>query len=115
MMRSRSIPFEEGFDPVARSLICRLLHPDLSKRLGASSECGAGVQIRRHPWFEGFDWAGLMKRQLSAPFVKKKFVVPSAMRTPLKVLRVRDAVEEDVPESPRTFSPKAIDSFFKHF
>ena len=30
-------------------------------------------------------------------------------------LSVRAAVENDPPESPRTYSPKAIDTFFKGF
>ncbi|QDZ23527.1 serine/threonine-protein kinase [Chloropicon primus] len=115
-MRAHSIRFEDDFDPVARDLVERLLHPKYSKRLGTGSN--AGVQIRSHPWFKGFDWAALMKRQMDAPkfdsgMPKLSLITPKKLVT--RSLSVRAAVEAEPPESPRTYSPTAIDTFFKGF
>lgn len=50
--------------PAAASLICGLLTFDPSTRLGAR---GAN-EIRGHPFFEGFDWDALLRREVMPPW-----------------------------------------------
>ena len=62
-----------------------------------------------------------MRRELEAPKLSAKGAPKlNILTTPQKKLltrslSVRAAVENDPPESPRTYSPKAIDTFFKGF
>ena len=128
-MLAHSIDFEileDGFDPLAKDLIEKLLYPKYTKRLGTSHN--AGPMVRGHPWFNDFDWIGLVKKQLSAPALGQRKdknegnsvksglspikIVPRSLQ---KVKSMRQAVENDPPESPRTYSPKAIDMFFTNF
>lgn len=47
-------------------LVKRLLTPDLTKRYGNLKN---GVtDIKEHKWFRGFDWNGLLKKQLEPPY-----------------------------------------------
>lgn len=108
-----------GIESRARDFVRSLLHPKLGKRLGTGVD--AGYRIRCHPWFEGFDWIALVRRELEAPNLSAKGASKlNILTTPQKKLltrslSVRAAVENDPPESPRTYSPKAIDTFFKGF
>lgn len=113
LMLTKSVPFGRDFDPVAKDLVKQLLNTNASKRLG-SSGADAAIKIRSHPWFKDIDWVALVKRELVAP----KLVAPPSpvhISTPKLILKVRKAVENDPPESPRTYSPKAIDTFFSGF
>jgi hypothetical protein len=114
-MNAYSIEFQEEFDPVAKDLVLQLLNPKYSKRLGTSND--AASKIRNHPFFEDFDWIGLVKRELQPPVLKTKERVPplTPLKTLLKVKSMKVSLENGPPESPRTYSPKAIDTFFKGF
>ncbi len=48
-------------------LIKRLLHPKPTNRLGVLK--GGASLIKQHPWFEGFDWEALEKKQMKPPFI----------------------------------------------
>jgi serine/threonine protein kinase len=51
----------------ARDLISKLLTADLTRRLGTLRH--GSKDIRRHPWFRGFDWNALMHKKIQAPIV----------------------------------------------
>ncbi|KAL3285204.1 hypothetical protein HHI36_019319 [Cryptolaemus montrouzieri] len=52
----------------AQSLIKKLCRESASERLGYQK---GGIQdIRKHRWFQGFDWDGLVSRSLQAPIVQ---------------------------------------------
>jgi len=53
----------------AKDLIAKLLTADLTRRLGTLHH--GPKDIRRHPWFKGLDWIGMMNKQLTAPMVPK--------------------------------------------
>lgn len=55
----------DTFTPDAENLIYRLLEVDEHTRLG-SSIC-ASLEIKRHPYFEGIDWAGLENKLVPPP------------------------------------------------
>lgn len=58
--------FPKEVSASARDLMRKLLSPVPSTRLGMLR---GGVQdVKKHPWFAGFDWNGLQRRQLSPPF-----------------------------------------------
>lgn len=48
-----------------KDVISRLLDKNQSTRLGSN---GDADEIVNHPWFYGFDWEKLMKRELEAPY-----------------------------------------------
>ena len=56
---------EDGFPPVARDFIEKLLVPDYEKRLGHN---GAG-EIKEHPFFEGINWDTLIYESREDIFV----------------------------------------------
>ena len=48
-------------------MIKHLLNIDIYKRMGCTKK---GIyEIIQHPFFEGFDWKGLLYRNLEAPYV----------------------------------------------
>lgn len=49
-----------------KDLITKLLDKDQKTRLGSN---GDADELVNHPWFKGFDWDKLMKRETVAPFV----------------------------------------------
>eukprot|EP00736_Rhodelphis_marinus_P000174 Rmarinus@m.19539 len=51
----------------AMDLIYKLLHPNPAQRYGCLK--GGATDVKTHPWFKGFDWDGLFKKQLKAPYV----------------------------------------------
>ena len=55
-----------GISEGAASFVEALLEPDPATRLGGSS-LGGMDEVRVHPFFWGFDWARLEKRQLPTP------------------------------------------------
>ena len=114
-MNAYSIDFTEDFDPVAKDLVLQMLNPKYSKRLGTSKD--AASKIRNHPWFKDFDWVALVKRELPPPVPKCKEKIPplTPLKTLLKVKSMKEALENEPPESPRTYSPRAIDTFFSGF
>ncbi|GAQ78430.1 putative cGMP-dependent serine/threonin protein kinase [Klebsormidium nitens] len=55
-----------NLSPDLTDLLTRLLEKDPDRRIGAEK----GLQeIRDHPWFHGFDWGALERRELTPPFV----------------------------------------------
>ncbi len=61
------VNFARHFDRNAKSLIKKLLVADLTKRYGCLK--GGAEDVKKHKWFQGFDWEGLLARQLPAPIV----------------------------------------------
>ena len=53
----------------AKDLITRMLTTDPKERLG--SFAGAEKDIKTHPFFEGFDWENLLKKNVRVPFKPK--------------------------------------------
>ena len=63
------IKFPSGFDSNAKSIIKHLLDADLTKRYGNLKN---GVKdITGHRFFKGFDWAKLIKKELTPPYKPK--------------------------------------------
>ena len=58
--------FPRGFDPPAKDLVLALLNREPAKRLGCAA--GSDDAVRAHPFFEGYDWEGLLQRQVAAPW-----------------------------------------------
>ncbi|KAL1915968.1 uncharacterized protein VTP21DRAFT_6356 [Calcarisporiella thermophila] len=61
------IHFPPYIDPVAKDLIKRLLTADRTRRLGNLR--GGADDIKRHKWFRGVDWQGLLCKTVPAPIV----------------------------------------------
>lgn len=62
-----SFPSKPVISPEAQDLITQLLIKDPAKRLGTK----AGAEdIKKHPWFEGINWA-LLRHQIP-PYVPRK-------------------------------------------
>lgn len=55
--------------PVICDLLEKLLKKDPKERLGYGPD--DAEDIKKHPWFEGFDWNALLEKKLKAPFVPK--------------------------------------------
>jgi serine/threonine protein kinase len=61
------VTFPRHFDRNAKSLIKKLLVADLTKRYGCLK--GGAEDVKKHKWFQGFDWEALVKREMTAPVV----------------------------------------------
>jgi serine/threonine protein kinase len=61
------IAFPNHLSRNAVDLIRKLLNPKPTKRLGVIS--GGASLIKAHPWFQKFDWDGLIHKTLPAPFI----------------------------------------------
>ncbi|VDI81121.1 3-phosphoinositide-dependent protein kinase 1-like isoform X2 [Mytilus galloprovincialis] len=54
--------FPDGFDPLARDLVEKLLVIEPTQRLGCE-ELGGMEQLKSHPFFEGIDWEHLSEQK----------------------------------------------------
>jgi len=64
-----TLSFPRYFDRNAKNLVKKLLVADLTRRYGClKSEAD---DIKRHKWFQGIDWALLVERRLTAPFIPR--------------------------------------------
>lgn len=54
---------------LAKDLLKRLLVGDRTKRLGNLK--GGPEDIKRHKWFRGVDWIGLLEKTVRAPIIPK--------------------------------------------
>lgn len=63
------IKFPKNFDSNAKSLVKHLLVADLGKRYG-NLKNGAN-DIKKHRWFNDFDWKKLLRKELPSPFTPK--------------------------------------------
>ncbi|KAI9325783.1 camp-dependent protein kinase [Zopfochytrium polystomum] len=61
------ISFPSHFESTAKDLVKKLLTADRSKRLGNLK--GGSDDIKKHKWFRGVDWQGLVERSVHAPIV----------------------------------------------
>ncbi|KAI8641702.1 camp-dependent protein kinase 9 [Parasitella parasitica] len=61
------VQFTPHFDPLAKDLLKRLLVSDRTRRLGNLK--GGSEDVKRHKWFRGVDWVGLLKKDVRAPIV----------------------------------------------
>eukprot|EP01137_Pigoraptor_chileana_P003710 Opistho-2@44309 len=77
---SGKVNFGKDFNKNEMDLISKLLHVNQSKRLGNLR--GGAVDIKRHKWFEGFDWEGLEKREMTPPYVPAVKSVTDASNFP---------------------------------
>ncbi|XP_022241910.1 cGMP-dependent protein kinase 1-like [Limulus polyphemus] len=63
------IDFPRNISRNAQSLIKRLCRENPTERLGYQK--GGITDIKKHKWFQGFDWDGLLARTLSPPILPK--------------------------------------------
>jgi len=63
------VTFPRHFDKNAKSLIKKLLVADLTKRYGCMK--GAADDVKKHKWFQGFDWEALITKQMQTPIIPK--------------------------------------------
>ncbi|KAI9247325.1 camp-dependent protein kinase 9 [Sporodiniella umbellata] len=61
------VQFSSHFDILAKDLLKRLLVSDRSKRLGNLK--GGSEDVKRHKWFRGVDWIGLLEKNVRAPII----------------------------------------------
>ena len=61
------IPFPKTMNKNAKTIIKHFLSIDINKRLGCSKK--GIVEIIEHPFFDNFDWKGLLYRTIEAPFI----------------------------------------------
>ncbi|KAI8387511.1 kinase-like domain-containing protein [Blakeslea trispora] len=61
------VQFAAHFDPLAKDLLKRLLVSDRTKRLGNLK--GGSEDVKRHKWFRGVDWIGLLDKNVRAPII----------------------------------------------
>ncbi|KAL0080624.1 camp-dependent protein kinase 9 [Phycomyces blakesleeanus] len=59
--------FPGHFDLLAKDLLKRLLVSDRNKRLG-NLQSGS-EDVKRHKWFRGVDWIGLLEKSVPAPII----------------------------------------------
>jgi len=64
------IPWPPYVTSSAKSLILQFMERKPSKRLGMLA--GGVEDIKKHPWFEGFDWDALAARKIAAPRLPKQ-------------------------------------------
>lgn len=57
------------FSSNVNDLLDKLLQKDPTKRLGYGPDDAEA--IKKHPWFDGFDWDALLNKTMPAPFVPK--------------------------------------------
>ena len=68
-IKKGKLKFPKIIDPNARTLISHFLNSDIKKRLGCTKR---GIyEIIENPFFEGFDWEGLLHRKIEPPFIPK--------------------------------------------
>jgi serine/threonine protein kinase len=60
-----NIQFPRFVSKQAKDLISKLLQADLSRRLGNLRN--GSLDVRRHPFFKGFDWNALIRREMKPP------------------------------------------------
>lgn len=70
-----------------RDIIKRFLVQNPNQRLGALK--GGAADVKMHPWFANFDWAGFAKRQLKAPYVPQVLPCSCAQYFRVSVLRFK--------------------------
>ncbi|KAI7885358.1 camp-dependent protein kinase 9 [Lichtheimia hyalospora FSU 10163] len=63
------VQFPSHFEGFAKDLLKRLLVSDRTKRLGNLK--GGSDDIKRHKWFRGVDWIGLLEKTVRAPIIPK--------------------------------------------
>ncbi|KAH9581589.1 cGMP-dependent protein kinase 1, variant 3 [Schistosoma haematobium] len=64
-----AVNFPTRMSKNAQSLVKKLCRENPTERYGIGKE---GLrEIERHVWFEGFDWVGLRKRVLKAPYERQ--------------------------------------------
>ena len=99
IVQGRAHVFAPGVSEAFKDLVRRLMHPNSASRLGMQRDGSDGV--RRHPFFDGFDWDALRKHTLPAPF--------------LPVLRPDDADFEhyDIPSCKDAFEKLAAPRFYE--
>ncbi|KAG0173595.1 cAMP-dependent protein kinase [Apophysomyces sp. BC1015] len=61
------VQFPAHFDPLAKDLLKRLLVGDRTRRLGNLKS--GSEDVKRHKWFRGVDWIGLLDKNVQAPIV----------------------------------------------
>jgi protein kinase A len=61
------VTFPRHFDKNAKSLIKKLLVADLTKRYGCMK--GGADDVKKHKWFQAFDWEALMNKTVAAPII----------------------------------------------
>jgi len=75
----------------AESMIKALCRQEPSERLGYQK--GGVDDIRKHRWFQGFDWEGLQQEKIEAPFIP-------AIKNPFDVQNFEPIPDEDVNRVP---------------
>ncbi|CAM9582066.1 unnamed protein product, partial [Scytosiphon promiscuus] len=66
---SRKVEPPPSFSKGAKDIVRKLLKINKSKRLGKAA--GGAGSVMKHKWFSGFDWEGLLKKQLEVPIAPK--------------------------------------------
>ncbi|KAF8564842.1 hypothetical protein P879_09260, partial [Paragonimus westermani] len=64
-----AIEFPKTITRNAQNLIKKLCKENPSERLGTRK--GGITEVKKHIWFEGFNWSGLLARTLTAPILPK--------------------------------------------
>lgn len=59
-------PIPDALDEDVADFISKLLVKDPRLRLGGGEE--DAKELKRHPFFEGLDWAALARKEIPAPF-----------------------------------------------
>ncbi|CAM9531166.1 unnamed protein product [Ectocarpus fasciculatus] len=66
---SRKVDPPSTFSKAAKDIVRKLLKINKSKRLGKAA--GGAGSVMKHKWYSGFDWEGLLKKQLEVPIAPK--------------------------------------------
>ncbi|KAI7862374.1 camp-dependent protein kinase 9 [Spinellus fusiger] len=64
---ANKVQYPSHFDLLAKDLLKRFLISDRNKRLG-NLQSGS-EDIKRHKWFRGVDWIGLLEKNVQAPII----------------------------------------------
>lgn len=104
-----AVKYPPFLSPAARDLIQKLLERKPAKRLGMLA--GKAADVKRHRWFDGFDWDGLESRKATPP--RKPKDTDSAKR-------LKDLVDNERKGNPRAAKESSdelqeCESVFKDF
>lgn len=66
-IRYYTLKYPPYLSPNVKSLLEGLFKKEPDKRLGGGVD--GALEIKRHDWFEGWDWDALVRKEYPAPFV----------------------------------------------
>lgn len=101
-----AIPPQFLINQAAKDIVRKLLKINKSKRLGKAA--GGASSVMKHKWYSGFDWEGLLKKQLEVPIEPKvRLTTPPPGFSRVSYLGEGTEVQEVSAVEPQTFPQRS--------